>query len=93
MKIIDTIKVEEYQICWLDDSYPQQPFYARFGILETVEQHTALNEGCLAGDPEWVEFDENVFYWISAYSGETIEQHTKEIGFCDFYYVKEDEND
>jgi hypothetical protein len=87
MEIIDQIKVEEYLIAWRDDSYPQEPFYARFGILETIEQHTAQNEGCMSGDREWIEFDENIFYWISAFSGEKIEDHTKDIANHDFYYV------
>jgi hypothetical protein len=91
MAIIDEIKVEEYLICYTDNGYPQdQPFYARFGILETIEQHNAQNEGCLSGDKEWREFDENIFYWISAYWGETIQQHTKENPLNDFYYVGEE---
>jgi hypothetical protein len=92
MDIIDTIKVEEYLIAWLDDDYPQEPFYARFGILETQEQHYAQSEGLASGDRDWIEFDENIFYWISAFSGETIEQHTKETPNHDFYYVGGNEN-
>lgn len=91
MAIIDEIKVEEYLIAWTDEEYPQDPFYARFGILETVEQHIAQNEGCMSGDREWISFDETIFYWISAFSGETIEQHTKENPINDFYYVGERE--
>ena len=87
MAIIDEIKVEEYLIAWLDEDYPQEPFYARFAILETMEQHIAQSEGVMAGDRDWIEFDENIFYWISAYSGETIEDHTKEKPNHDFYYV------
>ena len=91
MAIIDEIKVEKYLIAWLDecDYGESEPFYARFGILETIEQHYAQSEGVSSGDRDWIEFDENIFYWISAYSGETIEQHTKETPNHDFYYVGE----
>ncbi len=90
-EIIDEIKVEEYLIAWLDEDYPQEPFYARFGILETIEQERALNNGLSNGDREWISFDENVFYWLSAYSGEKIENYTKEKPNHDFYYVGERE--
>lgn len=87
-KIIDTIKVEKYLISWLDENvYQTEPFYARFGILETTEQDTALAEALEKQDLEWVNFDENIFYWLTAFSGETIEQHTKENPLSDFYYV------
>lgn len=89
MAIIDEIKVEKYLIAWLDDSYPQEPFYARFGILETEEQSLALSNGLEAEDRDWIEFDENIFYWVNAYTGETIEQHTKEKPINDFYFVGE----
>jgi hypothetical protein len=90
-EIIDEIKVEEYLIAWLDEDYPQEPFYARFGILETIEQELALNKGLQDNDRDWISFDENVFYWISAYRGEKIEEYTKEQPNHDFYYVKESE--
>lgn len=89
MVMIDEIKVEEYLIAWLDEDYPQEPFYARFGILETPEQELSLTKGVESGDRDWIEFDENIFYWITAYTGETIEQHTKEQPRNDFYYVGE----
>lgn len=87
--MIDTIKVEEYLIQWADESYPQEPFYARFGILETIEQELALQKGLDSRDRDWIEFDENVFYWLTAYSGETIENHRKPLN--DFIYVGERE--
>jgi hypothetical protein len=88
MAIIDEIKVEEYLITWRYEGYPQdEPFYARFGILETQEQHYAQSEGLSSGNRDWIEFDENIFYWISAFSGEKIEDHTKDIANHDFYYV------
>lgn len=93
MAIIDEIKVERYLISWLDEcDYPEtEPFYARFGILETTEQDTALAEGLENRDEEWIDFDENIFYYITAFNGETIEQHTKENPINDFYYVGERE--
>jgi hypothetical protein len=87
--MIDEIKVERHLIRWLDNSYPDKPFYANFGILETPEQEIALSKGLENGDENWIWFDENIFYWISAYLGESIEGHTKEIRRDDFYYVKE----
>lgn len=92
MAIIDEIKVEEYLIAWLDEEYPQEPFYRSFGILETQEQDLALQNGLESQDKEWQEFDGNIFYWITAYTGETIEQHTKENPRNDFYYVEEKED-
>lgn len=93
MAIIDEIKVEKHLIAWLDEDYPQEPFYARFGILENIEQALALDNGLEAADSDWVEFDENIFYWITAYTGETIEQHTKENPINDFYFVGEITNE
>ena len=64
MAIIDEIKVERYLIAWCDEcDYPEkEPFYARFGILETPEQDIALNEALENRDEEWIDFDENIFY-------------------------------
>ena len=90
MAIIDEIKVEEYLIAWLDEDYPQEPFYRSFGILETPEQELALTKGVESNDREWIEFDESIFYWITTYTGETIEQHTKENPLYDFYFVGEE---
>lgn len=87
MAIIDEIKVQDYLIAWTDDGYPQDPFYRSFGILETKEQDLALQNGLESQDKEWLELDGNIFYWITAYTGETIEQHTKENPRNDFYYV------
>jgi hypothetical protein len=91
MAIIDEIKVERYLIAWTyENDYPEkEPFYARFGILETPEQEIALTEALEKRDEEWIDFDENIFYWLTTYTGETIEQHTKENPLNDFYYVGE----
>jgi len=89
MSIIDEIKIEQYQIMWLDDSYPIEPFYRQFGILETIEQASALEEGLETKDSDWISLDEEVFYWLSAYNGETIERFTKKARESYFYYVKE----
>lgn len=75
MDIIDTIKVEKVLIRWNDDGYPEEEFYARFGILETEEQVVALDKGLDELDPDWVSFDENVFYWLSEYQGEKLSDH------------------
>lgn len=94
MAIIDEIKVEEYLIRWIDDNYSQKdPFYARFGILETAEQHQALSQGLDNGDPEWVSFDENIFYWISSYLGESIKDLDEKVMVYDFVYVGGEDNE
>jgi len=88
MGVIDEIKIETYLIQWLDEGYPEQdPFYARFGILETPEQEIALNEGLESQDLEWINFDENIFYWLCVHQGETIEEHSKEQLRNDWFYV------
>ena len=92
MTIIDEIRVEKYLIAWLDecDYGESKPFYARFGILETPEQEIALNEALESQDLEWINFDENIFYWLTTYTGETIEQHSKQQPRNDWYFVGEE---
>jgi hypothetical protein len=91
MSLIDDIEIETHLIRWIDDGYPnRQSFYARFGILETPEQHIALNEGLENEDQEWINFDENIFYWISAYLGEKIEDFDEKIVRYDWVYVAEE---
>lgn len=92
MNIIDTIRVEDVLIRWNDDGYPQEPFYARFGILETPEQDIAQREGLENGDKDWISFDENIFYWLTAYTGEKLSDHypEKDKGY-DFVVIPESE--
>ena len=89
MKIIDESKTETYLINYLDES--REPFYARFGLLETADQEIALAEGLQSQDLEWINFDENIFYWLCVHQGETIEKFTEEEPWADFYYVKSKE--
>ena len=60
------------------------------GILETPEQHIALEEGLENEDQEWISFDENIFYWISAYLGEKIQDLDEKIVRYDWVYVAEE---
>lgn len=75
MDIIDTIRVETHTLRWNDEDNPEQTFLANIGFLDTEEQGHAMSEGLMDNDPEWVGFDEKIFYWITSFQGETISEH------------------
>jgi hypothetical protein len=66
------IKLEEAEIGFWGDP-DADPETRVFAILETAEQALAQEQGLDKLDPEWVELDNQVFFWIEEWRGEDFE--------------------
>lgn len=92
MDIIDTIRVETHTLRWGDEENLEQTFLANIAFLDTEEQGHAMSEGIMDEDPEWISFDERIFYWVSSFDGETLSDHyPNNIPYMDFFIIPESE--
>jgi hypothetical protein len=91
MSIIDTIRVETHTLRWTDEENPDQTFLANIAFLDTEEQGHEMSEGIMDWKPEWVAFDERIFYWVSSFDGEKIEDfYPNDNPKMDFFVIAEE---
>ena len=91
MSIIDTIRVETFSLRWTDEEDPEKTFLANIAFLDTEEQGHEMSEGIMDNDPEWIGFDERIFYWITAFQDEKIEDfYPTEKPRMDFFVIPEE---
>lgn len=86
------IRVEEHEMIWLDEKYPDKTFYGHIAFIESPEQAVALDNGIKNDDPDWCDFDNTIMYYLYAYLGEQIEDLYPENSLTDFAvtYSKEE---
>ena len=91
MSIIDTIRVETHTLCWIDEKHLAKTFLANIAFLDTEEQGHEMSEGIMDWKPEWVAFDERIFYWVYSFDGEKIEDfYPSENPRMDFFVIPEE---
>jgi hypothetical protein len=91
-EIIDSIRVETHTLRWTDEEDPEKTFLANIAFLDTEEQGHEMSEGIMDNDPEWIDFDERILYWITAFQGEKIEEHyPNENPRMDFFVIPDEE--
>lgn len=83
----DDITVVDVRYRFLDE--PVETISSHIAIYKTIEECEALDAGLESNDPEWVQFDEYVFFYIHEYLGETLEDLYKNGGH-DFVLVREE---
>jgi hypothetical protein len=76
---------------FLDDPKDKKPVAVNIGIINSKEQDEALSNGILSDNPYWYGFDSDVFAYVHAYLGESIEDYYSETTTPnDFILIRED---
>lgn len=70
------------------DSLDDEVLLGTIVIFQTLEQCEAFDEGISKNDPDWISFDEQVFFFIHAYLGETLEEFYEPENSSDFVLVR-----
>ena len=86
------IRVEEHEMIWLDEEYPDKTFYGNIAFFDSPEQADAYRVGVDNENPEWCDFDNSIMYYLYAYLGEQVEDLYPENSLTDFAvtYSKEE---
>jgi hypothetical protein len=89
----DQIKLETHFVVVVEDGdYPIG--LRQFALLETKEQSDYLYQMLEIDNPEWVNFDEQVFYFVSLWDGETIESlQERESIYRNGFYIDAERNE
>lgn len=88
---MDNIRVEQYEMRWVDASKEDGLSWINVGFLDTREQYDVWSKGLEDNDPMWLDFDQNVFYWVYGFNNESIEDLYPENSNQDFYIIPDRE--
>ena len=89
----DSIKTADVRYRFLDDPN-DEVLYGTIVIFQTKEEAEVFDAGLQNNDPEWVAFDEQVFYFIHEYLGDSLESYQDENSTSsDFVLVKGEDLD